>query len=78
MKGKAKNSTPVEQKISSEYHRNRQNTLKTPERSLYWLGSIRSGHVKLVLWTQTFPFSEMMWSGKCFSNASKMLTMKYN
>jgi hypothetical protein len=55
--------------------------LKTHERSLYWLGSetsIRSGHVKLVLWTQTFPFSEMMWSGKCFSNVSKMLILKYN
>ena len=41
MKGKAKNSTQVEQKISSEYHRNRQNTLNAHECSLYWLGSSR-------------------------------------
>jgi hypothetical protein len=27
---------------------------------------IKSGRVKLVLWTQTFPFSEIMWSCKCF------------
>jgi hypothetical protein len=37
--------------------------------SLSWLGtgtSIKSGRVKLVLWTQTIPLSEMMQSCKYF------------
>ena len=39
------------------------------DRSLSWLGtgtSIKSGGIKLVLWTQTSNLSEMMWSYKSF------------
>jgi len=38
---------------------------KIHDRSLSWLGtgtSIKSGGVKLVLWTQTSPLSAMIWS----------------
>ena len=38
----------------------------------------KSDRVKLVLWAQTFPLSEMMWSCKCFLHASKILTLIYN
>ena len=44
-------------------------------RSLSWLGtgtSINSGRIKLVLWTEVLPLSEMMWSFKCFLHVSKM------
>jgi hypothetical protein len=38
-------------------------------RSLFWLGtgtSMKSGGVKLALWAQAAPRSEMMWSYNCF------------
>jgi len=40
----------------------------------------KSDRVKLVLWTQTSPLSEMMQSCKCFPHVSKMaiLTVTYN
>ena len=47
------------------------NLLQIHDRSLSWPGtgtSIKSGRVKLVLWAQSFPFCEMMWSCKCFSH----------
>ena len=48
-----------------------------PDHSLSWLGtgtSIISGRVKLVLWAQTSPLSEMMRSRKCkcFPHMRKM------
>ena len=51
--------------------------------SLSWVGtgtSKKRYRVKLVLWTQTSPLSEMMRSGKCFPHVSKMatLTVTYN
>ena len=51
------------------------------DRSFSWLGtgaSIKSGSFKLVLRTQTFLLSEMMWSCKCFPHVSKMTTLTYN
>ena len=42
-----------------------------------WLGigtSIKSGRVKLVLWTKSFPVDEIMWSGSVLSHVSKMPT----
>jgi hypothetical protein len=44
-------------------------------RSLSWLGtgtSINSGRIKLVLWTQALPLSELVWSFKCFLHVSKI------
>ena len=38
---------------------------------------MKSGDVKLVLWSQTYPFGEMMWSCKCFLHVSKMPTVTY-
>jgi hypothetical protein len=49
--------------------------------SLSWLGtgtSIKRGGVKLVLWIQIFPLSEMMRSCKGFPHVSKMPTLTYN
>ena len=43
--------------------------------SLSWLGtgiSTKSGWVKLVLWDQTSPLSEIIWSCKSFLHVSKM------
>ena len=40
-------------------------------RLLSWLGtgtSIKSGRVRLVLWAQTFPLSEMMGSCNCLQS----------
>jgi hypothetical protein len=56
-------------------------TLNTPihDRPLSWFGtgsSIKSGEVKLVLWAQTFLFTEVM--QKCVPDASKMSTITYN
>ena len=51
------------------------------DNSLSCLGtgtSIKSGGVKLILLAQTFPFSEMMWSCKCFPCVSKMQMQHYN
>jgi hypothetical protein len=49
--------------------------------SCSWIGtgtSIKSGGVKLILWSQTSPLSEMMRSCKCFPRVSKMSTLTYN
>ena len=40
--------------------------------------SIKSGRIKLVLWAQSFPPSEMMRSCKCFPRASEIPTLAYN
>ena len=40
--------------------------------------SIKSGRIKLVLWAQTFPLSEMMRSCKCLPRASEIPTFTYN
>ena len=40
--------------------------------------SIKSGRVKIVLWAQTFPVSEMIRSCTCFPRVSKMSTLRYN
>ena len=37
--------------------------------------SIKSGGVKIVLWSQTSPLSEMMRAYKCFPFVSKMPTL---
>ena len=50
-------------------------------RSLSWLvtgTSIQSSWVKLVLWAQTFPLSEMMRPCKCFPQVGKMPTLTYH
>ena len=49
-------------------------------RSLSWFvtgTSIQSGGVKLVLWAQTFPLSEMMWPCKlkCFPHANPHMSL---
>ena len=49
--------------------------------SLFWLStgtSIRSGRVKLVLWAQTSPLSEMMRSCKYFQHVSTMTILTSN
>jgi len=54
---------------------------QTHDRSTSWLytsTSIKSGGVKLVLWTQTSPLSEMRRSCKCFPHVSTMTTLTYN
>ena len=46
------------------------------ELSLHGTGSsIKSGRVKLVLWGQSTPLSEMTWPCKCFPNVSKRLIL---
>jgi hypothetical protein len=46
--------------------------------SLFGRGtSIKSGRVKLELWAQTSPHSEMMWLFMCFQYASNMSTLTY-
>ena len=47
--------------------------------SLSWLDtgtSITSGRVKLVIWTQSFPLSEMMRSCKCCTQSHYVFQMK--
>jgi len=39
---------------------------------------LKSGRVKLVLWAQTCPYNEMMWSCKCFPHKSTMPILSYN
>jgi len=53
------------------------------ERLFSWIGtytgtSINSEQIKLVLWAQTSPLSEMVPSCKCFSNMSKIPSLTYN
>jgi len=53
------------------------------ERLFSWIGtytgtSIKSEQIKLVLWAQTSPLSEMVPSCKCFSNMSKIPSLTYN
>ena len=49
------------------------------DRSLSWLSTGNSvkqnSRVKLVLWTQTFPLSEIVRSCKCFPRVNKMPTL---
>ena len=40
--------------------------------------SLTSGGVKLEVWAQTSPLSEMIQSCTCFSHASKMPTFRHN
>ena len=50
------------------------------DRSLSWIGtgtSIKSGGVKLVLWTQTSILSDIKRSCKCFPHASKLSNPTY-
>jgi len=74
---KNKNSTLSEQFSKSDTEIN---TLDTQiyDRLLSWLDkvtSIKSGGVKLILWTNISFLSEMMGSYKCFPHASKMPTL---
>jgi hypothetical protein len=40
--------------------------------------SITSGKIKLIIWTQAFPLSEIMLSCNCCLHAGKMTTLIYN
>ena len=40
--------------------------------------AIKTGGVKLILWAETSPLSEMVWSCKYFPHASKMPTLTHN
>ena len=76
---KNKNTIPSEQ-LQNPMEKSKPFT-QIHDRSLFWLGtgtSIESGGVKLVLWAQSTPLSEMMWSCKCFLHVSKMSTFTYN
>jgi hypothetical protein len=76
---KNKNTTPSEQ-FQNPMEKSIPFT-QIHDRSLFWpctSTSIESGGVKLVLWAQSTPLSEMMWSCKCFLHASKMSTFTYN
>jgi hypothetical protein len=61
---------------------NRRNKIDAPnthihDHSLFWLSTcifIKSGGVKLILWLQTSPISEMMRSWKCFSHMDFEIT----
>ena len=74
---KIKNSTLSEQFLKSDTKIDTLNT-QIYDRSLSWLGkvtSIKSGRVKLILWTKISCLSEMMGSYKCLPHANKMPTL---
>ena len=84
MKRKTKNTTLSEklQKYDSKnLGRGKIDVPQIDYRSFSWLDigtSIKSGRIKLVLWAQSYPLSEIMRSWKCFPHVSKMPTLTYN